>query len=74
MGENGGSIGERLGLSANSPDDQMRGVAKQQVQYWSQRANDVIATDNHTLDAAGVLLHSLERIFYNLQQRSRSCV
>lgn len=74
VGENGGSIGERLGLSANSPNDQMRGVAKQQVQYWSQRANDVIATDNHTLDAAGVLLHSYERILYNLQQRSRSYV
>jgi len=74
VGENGTSIGERLGLSANSPNDQMLQVTRKRVQYWNQRANDVMGADSQTLDAAGVLLHSYERILYHLQQKQQSYV
>ncbi|MBD2483941.1 dynamin family protein [Planktothrix sp. FACHB-1365] len=74
VGENGISIEERLGLSANSPNDQTIRVAKERVQYWSQRANDLMSADSQTLDAARVLLHSYERILYHLKQRNRSYV
>lgn len=72
--ENGTSLKARLGLSENATSLEMRRVAQQQIEYWSQRANDYMSADSQTIEAASVIAHSYEQILHQIGQQEDSHV
>ena len=69
-GEYGISCGERLGmdLGERATIDEMIPVALERMHYWRARADDYMASDRATIDAATVLARSYGRILYRVQK------
>ena len=62
-GEEGTSLGERLGLGDRATVAEMLTCAEERLRYWHRRENDFRPDDTReTIRAARVLAHSYRRI------------
>jgi|GEM_PF-967421 len=67
-GEFGTICSDRLGLENNVTIETMLSTAQTQMNYWNQRANDVMGSDRSTIVAARVLARSYEQILARVQK------
>ena len=67
-GEYGTTCGDRLGLGNNATIEKMLSVAQSKMNYWHQRANDIMGSDRATVAAARVLARAYEQILARVQK------
>lgn len=69
-GERGRGCGSRVGLTDESPIDQIVSTAEEKVRYWSRRANDPLI-DRKTEPAARTVHRSFEHVAYHAREAKR---
>jgi GTPase SAR1 family protein len=70
-GEDGLSCAKRLGLADNSTINEMLPIAESRMTAWRIRANDLMGANAQTIEAARVLAHSYERVFYHINEAKK---
>ncbi len=67
-GEYGASCGERLGLGALAPLDEMVATAAERARDWALRADDPLVSSRATIAAASIISRSYERLLDRVER------
>ena len=67
-GEYGTHSGYRLGLDDTATIPKMLNIAEERINYWYQKAEDIMGINRQTIKAARIMARSYERILYHLKE------
>ncbi|NEP79223.1 MAG: hypothetical protein F6K17_23025 [Okeania sp. SIO3C4] len=70
-GEYGTYYGQRLGLGDTATIPEMLNIAQERINYWYQKAEDIMGINRQTIKAAKIMARSYERILYNLKEADK---